>query len=82
MNDMGVINLLASQQGLRGGEANITLARQIAETDNKTAIIELVENLSNKDKRIQSDCNRPCSDLSASARPERVLKGLGCVLGR
>ncbi|MCF8358313.1 MAG: hypothetical protein K9H26_06115 [Prolixibacteraceae bacterium] len=53
---MGVINLLASQQGHRGSEANITLARQIAETDNKTAIKELVENLSNKDKRIQSDC--------------------------
>ncbi len=56
MNDMGVINLLVSQQGLRGSEANIALARQIADTDNKKAIKELVENLSNKDKRIQSDC--------------------------
>ncbi|MBN1927270.1 MAG: hypothetical protein JW798_15660 [Prolixibacteraceae bacterium] len=53
---MGVINLLASQQGLRGSEANIALARQIADTDNKTAIKELVENLSNKDKLIQSGC--------------------------
>jgi len=53
---MTTINLLASSQRLKGNEANIVLAKEIALTENKEAIKELVDNLKNKDKNIQSDC--------------------------
>ncbi|HAQ37695.1 MAG TPA: hypothetical protein DCX89_02125 [Saprospirales bacterium] len=53
---MTVINTLSSSLGQIGNEANIALAKEIAETENYEAIIELVENLKNKDKKIQADC--------------------------
>jgi len=53
---MTVLKLLSSTQGLKGNEANIALARQISLTDNKNAVKELVDNLDNEDKNIQSDC--------------------------
>lgn len=52
---MNIISKLASSIGEKGSEANIRLAHEIAESDDKVAIQELVENLKNKDKRIQSD---------------------------
>jgi len=53
---MTVISLLASQLGERGNDANIRLAKEIAVSENRAAIKELVANLGNKDKNIQSDC--------------------------
>ncbi|MBP1665847.1 MAG: hypothetical protein H6Q23_707 [Bacteroidetes bacterium] len=53
---MSVINLLSSSQGQKGNEANIVLAKEISASNNKGAVRELVENLSNKNKNIQSDC--------------------------
>lgn len=53
---MTVLNSLASVQGLKGNEANIALAKEIASSNNKSAVEELVNNLNNKDKKIQSDC--------------------------
>lgn len=53
---MTVINQLSSSLGQRGNDANISLAKEIAETKNSDAIKELVENLKNKDKKIQADC--------------------------
>ena len=53
---MTVINLLASPQGLKGNEANISLAQEISISNNTVAIKELIENLNNKNKNIQSDC--------------------------
>ncbi len=53
---MTIIELLSSKQGIRGDKPNVELARQIAESDNAVAVRLLVENLSNKDKNIQSDC--------------------------
>ncbi|MBI9069048.1 MAG: hypothetical protein JEZ09_17255 [Salinivirgaceae bacterium] len=53
---MTVLNKLASTLGQKGSDANIALAKEIAETKNHEAVKELVLNLNNKDKRIQSDC--------------------------
>ncbi|MCL6265354.1 hypothetical protein [Flagellimonas myxillae] len=53
---MTVINQLSSVLGQKGNDANIALAKEIAETENKDAIKELVEHLENKDKKIQADC--------------------------
>jgi len=60
---MSVIDLLSSSLGQKGNEANITLAKQISLTDNKEAIQELVRNLANKDKNIQSDCIKTLYEL-------------------
>ncbi len=60
---MTIIKLLSSSQGLKGNEANIELAKQISATENKNAVKELVENLTNKDKNIQSDCIKTLYEL-------------------
>jgi hypothetical protein len=53
---MSVLDKLASSLGHRDEKPNQVLAAQIVKTKDKKAVKELVENLSNKDKNIQSDC--------------------------
>ncbi len=54
---MNVIDKLATSLGRRDDVPNQELAKEIAETNNKSAISELVELLKNsKDRKIQSDC--------------------------
>ncbi|UII79633.1 hypothetical protein [Flagellimonas sp. CMM7] len=48
---MTVISQLSSSLGQKGNDANIALAKEIAETENSYAIKELVQNLGNKDKK-------------------------------
>jgi hypothetical protein len=53
---MSVIDKLASSLNESGSSANIKLAKDIVDREDHLAIKELVANLSNKDKLIQSDC--------------------------
>lgn len=53
---MSVLDQLASSLGRRDEVPNQELARVLAAKKDKKAIHELAENLSNKDKNIQSDC--------------------------
>lgn len=53
---MGILSKLSSSLGQKGNDANIALAKEIAETENTDAIEELVAHLKNKDKKIQVDC--------------------------
>ena len=53
---MSVLNSLSSSLGQKGSDANIALAKAIAESQNKEAIKQLVVNLKNRDKKIQADC--------------------------
>jgi len=53
---MSILNKLASAFGRRDETPNIDLAKQIAAKKNTSAIAELVDNLSNKNKDIQNDC--------------------------
>jgi hypothetical protein len=53
---MSVINQLASSLGRRDEIPNQELAQKIASKKDRAAVKELVENLSNKNKNIQSDC--------------------------
>jgi hypothetical protein len=53
---MSVIKKLASVQNRRDDIPNQQLAKAIAEIEDSEAIKELVENLDNRDKNIQSDC--------------------------
>lgn len=53
---MSVIHQLAFSLGRRDEVPNQELAKEIAGNSNKAAVKELVENLANKNKDIQSDC--------------------------
>ncbi len=53
---MSVIGLLSSSLGKSDNDTNIALAKNIATSEDRSAIIELVDNLQNNDKKIQSDC--------------------------
>lgn len=53
---MSVLNKLASSNGIRNTEPNKELAEEIIKSKDKKVIKELIENLHNKDKNIQSDC--------------------------
>jgi hypothetical protein len=53
---MSVITKLASSLHRRDEKPNVELAKQVAAGNDRKAIKELVENLGNKDKNIQSDC--------------------------
>ncbi len=53
---MYVLQLLSSAIGRKDKEQNKKLATEIANHENIEAIQELVTNLNNEDKNIQSDC--------------------------
>ncbi len=53
---MPILQLLSIAQGHKDNQANIALAKEIAVTNNNEAILELVQNLNHKDKKIQADC--------------------------
>ena len=53
---MTVIDKLATSLNRRDEVPNQELAKQIASSNDKKAVKELVENLNNKNKGIQSDC--------------------------
>ncbi len=70
-NQPTILNSLSSSLGQKGNKAEVELAKQIAETENHNAIKELVENLKNKDKKIQSDCIKALYE-TAYIKPELI----------
>ncbi len=60
---MTVVNKLASSLGIRGSDPNKELARSLADSGDVEAIKELVVNLNNKNKNIQSDCIKVLYEL-------------------
>ena len=70
---MTVIKALSSSLGQKGNETNIALAKEIAETENHDAIRELVDNLNNRDKKIQGDCIKTLYE-TAYIRPEMIAE--------
>ena len=53
---MSVLNRIAHLQNRRDEVPNQELARDLAVQKNRGAILEIAENLWNKDKNIQADC--------------------------
>lgn len=53
---MSVLDKLATAFNQRDEVPNQELAKEIVRTNDRAAVKELVENLANKDKRLQSDC--------------------------
>ncbi len=53
---MSIIQLLSSTIGRKDKEQNKKLAEELAKQENSVAVKELIDNIENKDKNIQSDC--------------------------
>lgn len=53
---MSVLNKIAFYQNRRDEVPNQQLAKELAQTENKTGIAEIASNLQNKNKNVQSDC--------------------------
>ncbi len=80
---MSIIPLLATSLGVRNEIPNQELAGKIANSGDKAAVKELVENLNNKDKNIQADCIKALYEV-AVLRPDLVAmydKEIGSLLG-
>jgi hypothetical protein len=68
---MTVIEKLATSLGRRDEIPNQELARDIAAREDKTAVKELVENLSHKSKDIHNDCIKVLYEIGA-AKPKLI----------
>ncbi len=62
---MTIIDKLASSLNRRDEIPNQELAKQIANSNDKKPVKELIENLSNKNKDIQSDCIKVIYEIGA-----------------
>lgn len=69
--EMNIVEKLATSLNRRDEVPNQELAKEIAETENVEAIAELIENLSNKNKDIQSDCIKVLYEIGES-KPELI----------
>lgn len=70
---MTIINQLASSLNRRDEVPNQELAEKIAEKNDKHAVKELVENLANKNKAIQSDCIKVLDEIG-ERKPSLVVE--------
>ena len=70
---MTVLNKLSCSLGRRDEVPNQELAQQILKSKNKKAVSELVENLANKDRNIQSDCIKVLYEIGAY-QPELIAR--------
>ena len=68
---MTVLDKLSSRLGRRDEVANQELAIQIIESKDEKEVKELVDNLSNKDKRIRSDCIKVLYEIGEKS-PELI----------
>src|SRR5690349_24557794 len=62
---MSILTQLASALGRNDEVPNQVLARQIADSEDRGAVRELIENLSNKNKDIRSDCIKVLYEIGA-----------------
>ena len=76
---MNVLHQLASALNRRDEVPNQDLAKNIAEADDKNAVKELVENLENKDKNIQSDCIKVLDEIG-KLKPKLISEHIDKLL--
>jgi hypothetical protein len=70
---MAMTDKLASQLNRKDEEPNIELAHQLVNECNLTGINEIIENLSNKNKKIQHDCIKVAYEIG-QVKPELISK--------
>lgn len=75
-----VLDKLASALGKRDETPNLELAKKIAATNDAAAVKELVENLNNKNKDIQSDCIKVIYEVAA-LKPKLISKYVKELIG-
>ena len=69
---MSIINRLASSQGRRDNVPNQELAKEIADSNDKKSVLELIETMkTTKDKRLQSDCIKTLYEIGY-IKPELI----------
>jgi len=68
---MSVLNKLASQIDRRDEQPNIELAHELVRDLNVDGIQEIIENLSNKDKKIRHDCIKVAYE-AGQVKPEMI----------
>ena len=68
---MSILSQLATSLNVRSEVPNQVLARKIIKSSDKKAVKELVENLENKDKNIQSDCIKTLYEIGEQ-EPELI----------
>ena len=81
---MSVIDRLSSSLGRRDEVPNKELAAELSETRDKAAIAELVRNLQNKEKKVQSDCIKVLYEIGEQA-PDLIsdyCQDFGALLGQ
>jgi hypothetical protein len=71
---MSVIEKLSSSLNQRDDIANQQLAEEIISSKDKNAVKELVANLRNKDKNIQSDCIKVLYEIGERGSPELLAQ--------
>lgn len=80
---MTILTKLATALNRRDEVPNQALAQEIVAKDDRSAVRELVENLSNKDKNIQSDCIKVLYEIG-KRRPQLIARhsaAFGDLLG-
>lgn len=70
---MSIIDQLASSLGRRDEVPNQELAEKIAAAKDKKAVKDLVDNLANKNKDIQSDCIKVLYEIGERSLPSSLL---------
>ncbi|MGE8205468.1 hypothetical protein ACQKP0_12965 [Heyndrickxia sp. NPDC080065] len=68
---MTIVNKLASQLNRKDEEPNIELAHELVDKNNHEGIKEVIQNLSNKDKKIQQDCIKVAYEIG-EIKPELI----------
>lgn len=70
---MSILNKLSSALQRKDEEPNVELAQAIVQVEDKEAVQELVNNLHNKNKGIQSDCIKVLYEISA-IKPDLIAE--------
>jgi hypothetical protein len=68
---MTIINKLATQLNRKDEEPNIEFAQELVNENNHEGIKEVIQNLSNKDKKIQQDCIKVAYEIG-KMKPELI----------
>jgi hypothetical protein len=69
---MSVIDRLAASLGINSDEPNQKLAEEIIATKDRSAVEELVQHLSDKNPRIQSNCIKVLYEIGERGAPELI----------
>lgn len=77
---MTILNQLASQMDREDEQPNIELAHQLVHDNQISDVYEVIENLANKNKKIQHDCIKVAYEIGA-LKPELISPHVSILIG-